>query len=283
MSLTPSEFDFLATMLVRESAIVLEPGKEYLIESRLTGLMRREGLETYAELVGELSSPGAGRLRDLVVDAMTTNETSFFRDTHPWATLRDEIIPSLVEARRSARRLTFWCAASSSGQEPYSLAMLLHEHFADVVAEWTVSIVGTDLSPTVIANASAGRFSQLEVDRGLPAAMLARHFRRDGIEWRISDDIRSMVRFEQGNLADDRCIQRTALVDGVLMRNVMIYFDPAVRARILRGVHARLRSDGFLLLGSGENAVLDDGCFERERRDRTIFFRPARQLSTTAS
>lgn len=274
-SLTAHDFDYLRHLVFDESAIVLEPGKEYLIETRLAPLLRREKLESYDALVRALAGPDAARLRELVVDAMTTNETSFFRDAHPWDSLRDEILPGLIDARRSVQRLTIWCAASSSGQEPYSLAMLLHEHFPDVAQNWSIRIIGTDLSPTMVRKATEGRFSQLEVNRGLPARMLATYFSRAGADWVIDEKIRRMVDFRRGNLIESNSWSQVPLVDGVFIRNVLIYFDRPTRTQILERVHDRLRSDGFLLLGSSETAVGIDGRYERVQVGKTVLFRPA--------
>ena len=275
MGLTSLEFRALAAVLHEESAISLEPGKEYLLESRLAPLLRAEGHDTWAPLVRAVCSGGSARLRAAVVDAMTTNETSFFRDVHPWATLGDVVLPALVAARRDVRRLTFWCAASSSGQEPHSLAMLLRERFPEVADGWDVRIIGTDLSPTMVARSSEGRYTQLEVGRGLPAASLARWFDRVGTEWQLRDEITRMVEFRQGNLDDERCFATLPRLDGVLVRNVLIYFDDATRARVVARVRERLQPDGFLLLGSSEHAVGVSGRFERHQEGRTIFFRPS--------
>ena len=275
MELTPHDFDVLRKLILDESAIVLEPGKEYLVESRLAPLLRAEELESYGRLVAELGRPGASRLRELVVDAMTTNETSFFRDTHPWDSLRDEILPELIEARRATKRLNIWCAASSSGQEPYSLAMLLHEHFPDVAQNWTVKILGTDISPKMVDRASSGCFSQLEVNRGLPARMLMKYFDRAGAEWQINADVRRLVDFRRGNLIEANSWTQLPFVDGVLIRNVLIYFDKETRVEILDRVHDRLRNDGFLMLGSSETAVGIDVKYQRQQIGKTILFRPA--------
>lgn len=275
MELTAPDFDFLRAMVLRESAIVLEPGKEYLVESRLAPLLRAEGLEDYSELVLALRGSSGARLSALVVDAMTTNETSFFRDSHPWDSLRDEILPDLIEARSKVKRLHFWCAASSSGQEPYSLAMLLHEHFPDVAQNWSVKILGTDLSPKMVERASAGRFSQLEVNRGLPARLLMTYFERNGTDWQVSESVRRIVEFRRGNLIEANSWTQLPYVDGIFIRNVLIYFDRQTRAQILDRAHDRLRSDGFLMLGSSETAVGVDDRYTRQQVGKTILFRPA--------
>lgn len=280
--LTTTEFDFLREIVLHESAIVLEPGKEYLIETRLAPILRREGIPSYGDFIAELRRPQGRRYVDMLVDAMTTNETSFFRDVHPWESLRHEILPPLIEARASVRRLTFWCAAASSGQEPYTLAMLLHEHFPEVAQNWTVRIIGTDLSPSMIAKSSSGRFSQLEVNRGLPAPLMMKYFSRVGTEWEIEPKLRRMCDFRVGNLVDDALWAQVPLVDAVFIRNVLIYFAKQTREDILGRVHGRLRSDGFLMLGSSETAVGADGRYERRQTGKTITFLPAAPASVPA-
>ncbi|HWL44744.1 MAG TPA: protein-glutamate O-methyltransferase CheR [Ilumatobacter sp.] len=267
------EFCRLSRIVCDESAIVLEAGKEYLVEARIGPILRREGLGSYGELVARIEARDGAALRAAVVDAMTTNETSFFRDGHPWEALREHLLPALAEARRSTRRLTFWCAAASSGQEPYSLAMLLHEHFAHVLATYEVRILATDLSPSTLERAESGRFSQLEVNRGLPATHLMRYFSRVGTEWKVADSLRSLIEFRVGNLIDAGDWARVPTVDAVFMRNVLIYFDTATRGEIVDRVHARLRPDGFLLLGSAETTV--GACaYERVQFQRTSVFVP---------
>lgn len=274
MELATTEFDYLRRIVFEQSAIVLEPGKEYLIESRLAPVLRTEGLESFEALIDGMRGPDAARLRGLVIDAMTTNETSFFRDTHPWETLRTELLPNLIEARKAVKRLTIWCGATSSGQEPYSLAMLIHEHFPEVAATWAVRISGIDLSPTMVQKSNEGRFSQLEVNRGLPASMLMKYFTRDGKDWQVVKEVLDMVEFGEGNLIDPATWAKVPLVDCIFIRNVLIYFDKATRQGILDRAHDRLRSDGFLMLGSSETAVGLDSAYERVQFGKTVVFRP---------
>jgi chemotaxis protein methyltransferase CheR len=261
-------------MVFEHSAIVLEPGKEYLIESRLAPVLRAEGLESFDALINGLRGSDAVRLRGLVIDAMTTNETSFFRDTHPWETLRTELLPELIEARSAIKRLTMWCGATSSGQEPFSLAMLIHEHFPEVAATWTVRISGIDLSPTMVHKSNEGRFSQLEVNRGLPATMLMKYFKREGKDWQVAKEVLDMVDFREGNLIDPATWAKVPLVDCIFIRNVLIYFDKPTRQGILDRTHDRLRSDGFLMLGSSETAVGLDSEYQRIQFGKTVVFRP---------
>jgi chemotaxis protein methyltransferase CheR len=273
MSLAAPDFDYLCQVVRSDSAIVLEPGKEYLFESRLQPLLRREGVANLGELVRKLRL-GSRELRAEVVDAMTTNETSFFRDGHPWQTLGDAIVPQLLAAR-PGQQLTIWCAACSSGQEPYSLAMVLRDRFPDACAAGRIRIVATDLSPSMLERCRLAAYSQLEVGRGVPMPMLAKWFVRKGINWVLHDDIRSMVELRTLNLAD--FVTWNSLppqFDLALIRNVLIYFDPATKSRILTETHRRLRPSGALLLGSSETTLGLVDCYSREQSGPTIYYRP---------
>jgi len=272
-AMSPTQFDYLRDMIHRESAIVLDLDKEYLVESRLAPIARREGLASVADLVQRLVSKPVASLRAQVVDAMTTNETSFFRDVHPWQTMRAQIIPDLLAARAKTRTLNIWCAACSSGQEPYSLAMLLLDEFPEIVADWNVRIVATDLSATMVERCLAGTFSQLEVNRGLTEPQLQRHFVRSGNSWQISDDVRRMVEVHAANLAVPSSIPRMGGIDLVLLRNVLIYFDDVSKERILSSIHRQMKSDSYLMLGSSEVSTGTATGFERCRSGRTIYFR----------
>ena len=268
MSLTPSAFGYVQQLVRAESAISLNPGKEYLVEARLAPLAEREGLASVAALVERL--PGAPEaLRDDVVQAMTTNETSFFRDVHPFEALRDDVLPAALAAN-GGRRLRLWSAAASTGQEAYSLAMLLAEHFAHVT---DAQILATDLSRDVLARAAAGRFTQLEVNRGLPAAMLIRWFERSGAEYHVKEELRRRVDFRQLNLS--RPWPALPQMDIVLLRNVLIYFDAPAKRAVLTQVSRVLAPGGVLFLGGAETTYgLDDG-WERVQVGRTSFYRPA--------
>jgi chemotaxis protein methyltransferase CheR len=273
-TMTNTQFQFLSDLVRKESAIVLEPGKEYLVESRLSPIARREGLSSVGDLVQRLSSTSAHGLRAQVVDAMTTNETSFYRDIHPWQTLKRDILPSLFAARASSKRLSIWCAACSSGQEPYSLAMMLKDEFADKCATWNISIAATDISESMVQRCRDGLFSQLEVNRGLPATGLMRHFQREGAEWRIDAGIRKMLDARPANLVVPSSMPAMGGIDLVMIRNVLIYFDDATKTQILGDVRSRMKADGYLMLGSSEVTTGAAAGFRREQVDKTIFFRP---------
>ena len=269
-TLAAPDFDYIAQLVHRRSAIVLEPGKEYLAESRLESIARDHGLASVGELVSHMRS-GMLDLSDAVVDAMTTNETSFFRDAHPFNALRDTVLPELIEARRVARSITIWCGATSSGQEPYSVAMLIREHFPELTG-WQVRIIATDISPSMLQRTREGRYSQLEVNRGLPAPMLVKHFTRDGMHWVVSDDLKRMVSAQYLNLNERWPVMPP--FDLVLLRNVLIYFDVPTKQQILAKVRQSLRPDGLLLLGGAETTMNLDANFERVPHGRSTWYRP---------
>jgi len=270
MPLATPDFEYVRTLVRERSAIVLEANKAYLVESRLGPVARAHGMDSIAALVGRLRTGARSGLHDQVVEALTTNETSFFRDIHPFETLRTIVLPALVERRRATRSLSIWSAACSSGQEPYSIAMLLREHFPQL-AGWNVDLLGTDLSEGMLARARAGVYSQLEVNRGVPAHLLVTHFAREGAGWRLSASIRAMARFRCMNLA--RTWPPAAPVDLLMLRNVLIYFDVPTKREILDRAHRALGPDGVLFLGGTETTLgVHDG-FERVTAGRTTYYR----------
>ncbi|MHB1327962.1 MAG: CheR family methyltransferase, partial [Gemmatimonadales bacterium] len=222
MAIQTQTFEFVRNLVHKRAAIVLEPGKEYLVESRLAPLARSEGFKSIDELVQRLAATAVTPLHTKVVEAMTTNETTFFRDLHPFEALRTVVLPRLIEARASTRRLTIWSAACSSGQEPVTLAMLIKEHFPQL-ATWRVSLLATDLSSAMVERTKAGRFSQLEINRGLPAPLLLKYFTKVGTDWLVREDIRAMIDCQVMNLATPW--PAFPPMDLILMRNVLIYFD----------------------------------------------------------
>ena len=253
-------FDYLRALVSRRSAIVIESGKEYLVESKLSNLARRTGHPTAWAMLDALMSAPEGPLHDEVVDAMTTNETSFFRDPPVFDTLSDVVIPDLVRRHRADRRLTIWSAACSSGQEPYSLAILLKEKFPEL-SSWQVRIVATDISSSMVEKAKSGKFTRLEVNRGLPAPLLLKHFDQKGMEWEIDPRLREPVTFRQLNLA--RPFPVLPPMDLVMLRNVLIYFSVADKQKVLERMRDVLRPGGYLVLGTSESTVNLDRCFER--------------------
>jgi chemotaxis protein methyltransferase CheR len=259
MAISPPDFAYISELARRRAAIVLEPGKEYLVESRLSGVAKVEGHAGLGELVARLkSTPESAPLHAKVIDALTTNETFFFRDHHPFEALRNTILPKLVRDRAASRKLNIWCAACSTGQEPYSVAMLLREHFP-VLASWNVKITATDLSPRVLGQAREGLYSQMEVNRGLPALYLIKHFRQEGGGWRLNEDIRKLVDFQELNLIQPWV--NHPVFDIVFLRNVMIYFDIPTKRTILKNIRRHLARDGYLFLGAAETVINMDAGF----------------------
>jgi chemotaxis protein methyltransferase CheR len=240
---------YLRDLVYRRSAIVLQADKTYLIDSRLAPLAREAGLGSIDELVGRIRSEDAGApLVRRVIEAMTTNETLFFRDLHPFEALKNRILPELIRARSKQRRLRIWCAAASTGQEPYSIAMTVREHFPEV-ASWDVKIVATDINAAVLQRARTATYRQLEVNRGLPAAMLVKYFERQGTDWIIKPIVKDLVRFAELNLLDPWNIGPQ---DIVFIRNVLIYFDVETKRQLLGRIRNLLEHDGYLVLGGAE-------------------------------
>ncbi|EMI56784.1 CheR family methyltransferase [Rhodopirellula sallentina] len=270
--LSPTDFDFLAKLVLERSAIVLEQSKSYLLESRLNPVARENGFDTIGELADALRKPNHRQLADAVVDAMTTNETSFYRDIHPFEVLKKQLLPELIEKRSKEKRLTIWSNACSSGQEVYSIAMMIREHFPQLL-DWDVRLRATDLSNDILERAQKGIFNQTEVNRGLPMQLLMKYFHREGVHWQINDDIRSMVRFDSVNLIENWPLT-LANVDVVFLRNVLIYFTPDTKRQILAKVRQRIKDDGCLFLGGSENTMNLTNEFERVQVDRTVYYRP---------
>ena len=249
--MTPLDYEYLRKLLKERSGLDLSADKQYLVESRLVPLARRVGVTGIPELVQKIKSGGADVLTTEVVEAMTTNETFFFRDKIPFDYLR-EILPALMQARANRRSLRIWSAASSTGQEPYSIAMLLKEA-GQALAGWRIEIVATDLSQGVLEKSKAGLFSQFEVQRGLPIQLLVKHFTQVGELWQLNADIRSMVQHRQLNLLQD--FSHLGMFDVIFCRNVLIYFDQDTKAAIFERLVKQLEPDGMLMLGAAESVV----------------------------
>jgi chemotaxis protein methyltransferase CheR len=270
MSISSGDFEYIRALVRERAAIVLQPDKQYLVEARLQALASREGYASVADLVARLRTAPAEELSRKVTEAMTTNETMFFRDGHPFETLRRIIIPELIKLRAERRTLDIWCGAASTGQEPYSLIMLLREHFP-LLAQWTVRVVATDISAEVLARARSGIYNQLEVNRGLPPALLQKYFRRQGSGWQINADVRRAVEFREMNL----CRPWPAMpeMDLIFLRNVLIYFDVDTKKAILGRVRRQLSEDGYLFVGSSETTINLDDAFFPVMYDRTVCYR----------
>jgi len=248
---TPLDYEFLRKLMKDRSGLVLSADKQYLVESRLLPVARKRGINGLGDLVQKLKS-GNESLTVEVVEAMTTNESFFYRDKIPFDHFRDTILPALHRARSGRRRLRIWCAAASTGQEPYSLAMCLKE-MGDKFAGWRVEIIGTDLSTEVLEKAKAGLYSQFEVQRGLPIQMLVKHFAANGELWQVSAELRAMVQFRPLNLLQD--FSHLGMFDVVFCRNVLIYFDQATKIGVLDRIARILEPDGYLALGAAETVV----------------------------
>jgi chemotaxis protein methyltransferase CheR len=267
---TDAEFTYISGMVRERSAIVLEPGKEYLVEARLAPLVRELGLESIGALVARLRQPAAGPLAERVTEAMTTNETSFFRDVAPFQALRTSVLPAVVQARSAQRRMRIWCAASSSGQEPYSIAMTMDDAFPEL-RDWDVQILATDLSPLMVERGRSGLYKAIEVNRGLPAPMLIKYFTKTGVDYQLKPEIRSMVAFSELNLIGTWPVFPT--FDIVFLRNVLIYFDVDTKRTIMGRVKRLLAPDGYLFLGAAETTMNIDEGFGRLPIERAGCYR----------
>ena len=279
MTLSPSAFAYVADLVRREAAIVLEPGKEYLVEARLHPLARAAGLADVSAYVAHLQSP-AGRVQQAaVVEALTTNETSWFRDREPFDVLVSHVIPDLLARTATRRKITIWSAACSSGQEAYTIAMLMAEHV--VPKGWQVEIVATDIAPSMVQRTQEGRYSQLEVGRGLPAPLMVKHFQRAGTQWQVSDQLRSMVRAQTLNLAAPFPLM--PVFDLVFLRNVLIYFDQPTKQSVLSRVRRVMSPDGYLFLGGAETTLGVDETWHRTAVGRLTLNRPRPQTDPPAT
>jgi len=250
--MTPADFDFLRKLLKDRSGLVLAAEKQYLAESRLLPLARRNGLSTLAELVGRLKQDDSGALATGVVDAMTTNETFFFRDKIPFEHFRDTIMPALIAARAREKRIRIWCTAASTGQEPYSLAMAL-EGMGAQLAGYKITILATDICGDVVEKAKAGIYTQFEVQRGLPIQLLVKFFTQTGEQWQLVPELRGMVQYRTLNLLND--FSPLGGFDVVFCRNVLIYFDQPTKIGVLTRLARQMPADGYLVLGAAETVV----------------------------
>jgi chemotaxis protein methyltransferase CheR len=276
-NLSEDEVDYVRKLVHTASGIALERDKDYLIHSRLLPLARRHNITTLAELLARARREGSRGTSKLalewqIVEALTTNETSFFRDLHPFDALRTHVFPALAAARQVERTINVWCAACSTGQEPYSVAILIREHFP-IFAGWRVRILATDLNREVLEQAISGRYTQLQVNRGLSAKLLVRHFHRaPSGDWQLNPEIMRMVEFSALNL-NSTLWHSFAAFDLIFMRNVMIYFEDSSKRLILDRLRNALRPDGYLLLGTAETTLHLSNDFAPERFGSATFFR----------
>jgi chemotaxis protein methyltransferase CheR len=267
-AISPDNYAWLQQHIYRHSGIVIDANKHYLLDARLLPIVRQENLRGLNDLCALLRATETGPLAHAVRDAMTTNETLFFRDAIPFRALQDTLIPEMLAAQPIVPRLRFWSAASSSGQEGYSLAMMLLDMGLD---SFSFDILATDISDIMLERGAAGLFSQLEVSRGLPAQQLVKYFQRVGADWQIRDEVRRKVRFQPFDLRDPA--KALGPFDCILCRNVLIYFDIATRKRILEQLFEALRPGGYLLLGAAETTLNLTDCFERRALGAASFYR----------
>lgn len=270
-AISRSDINYIRDLVRHHSAIVLEPDKAYLIEMRLTPLARQAGFASLQDLITSLRADTAVKgLHHQVVEAITTHETSFFRDLYPFEALKTVVLPELLAKRLPGQTITLWCAACSSGQEPFSVAMLAHEHFP-ALTKGKLRIIATDLSGAILARARAGLYSQIEINRGLPALLLTKYFDKQELNWRIKPHIRRMVEFHQSNLA----ISWPPMppLDIIFMRNVLIYFGVETKKAILAKVRSILKPDGYLFLGASETTLHLDAAFEPVSLEKTLCYK----------
>jgi len=270
MAIGNVEFDYIRDLVRECSALVLEPGKEYLVESRLDPLALQEGFPSLHYLIQQLRTNSFGPLHRKVVEAMTTNETTFFRDPRVFELVRTMVLPEILKKRADERTLNVWFAACSNGQEPYSFAILLREHFP-LVLGWKVRLIASDISRDVLARAQDACYTQLEINRGLPAPLLLKYFKKLNESWQLSQEVRRMVEFLEINLVE--AWPSLPRMDIIFMRNVLIYFGIDTKKNIFARIRRLLSQDGFLLLGGSETTVYIDEAFEPVPLERPALFR----------
>ena len=267
--LSIADLSFVCDLVYKEAAIVLDDTKSYLIEARLEPLAKREGFDSSRDLVESLRTTKSPALVSKAIDAMTTNETSFFRDVHPFVSLRKHVFPEIIGRKSAEKRISIWCAACSSGQEPYTIALVLKEHFPEL-RDWDVSILATDISDEMLTRCRKGIFSKLEVNRGLPAPLLIKYFLQEDAEWRLKDEIRSMIEFRELNLIAPFPLMPR--VDVVFIRNVLIYFDVKTKKEIMENIRLIMDPEGYMFLGGAETTFNIHDAFHRLRLDKSTCY-----------
>ena len=254
------DYEYIQHLIRERSGIVLDEDKQYLVDARLTPVLRQEKLSSIQDLVVQLRANPFNGLHQSVVEAMTTNETLFFRDAYPFEALKSKVFPDLLVARETKKQINIWCAACSSGQEPYSIAMLAKEFFG-LHPGWSTRIIATDLSRDILARAKQARYSQLEINRGLPAPYMVKYFKKEGMEWQLNQEIRNMVEFREMNLTAPWPAMPT--IEIIFLRNVLIYFDVEMKKSILAKARGLMSSDSYLFLGGAETTLYLDNRFEQ--------------------
>jgi chemotaxis protein methyltransferase CheR len=279
---TPLDYDYLRKCLKARSGLVLSADKQYLVESRLLPVARKAGLGNLGELVAALKAAQESQLMTAVVEAMTTNESFFFRDKSPFEHFRGTIMPSLLAARRNSRTIRIWSAAAATGQEPYSLVMCLKEIESEI-AGWRIEVLATDLSGEVLEKARAGLYTQFEVQRGLPIQLLIKYFSQSGELWQIAPEIREAVKYRQLNLLTE--FSHLGTFDLIFCRNVLIYFDQETKTDVLNRMARITAADGYLILGAAETAVglTDRFKMVSDKRGLYVPAAPAPRVATVAA
>ena len=274
-----SDFRFVSGLLKERSGLVIGEDKIYLLESRLAPIARKEGLANVDDLIAELKRTTNEALFAAVTEAMTTNESLFFRDKTPFENLKDHILPTLEKSRPADEKLRIWCAAASTGQEPYSIAILLKENEAEFAGR-NFEIIGTDISKQVLEKAKAGVYSQFEIQRGLPIRLLVKYFQQQDELWGVNPELKAMVQYREFNLLDD--FKPLGTWDVVFCRNVMIYFDQATKSDVLKRIAECLAPDGYLVLGAAETVLGISSEFEPVKGRRGLYQRVIEDESVNA-
>ena len=270
MSISEANFHYIRELIYQMSGNVLGDDKDYLVETRLEPLIRAQGFGSLHDLIARMREHPANGLHWSVVEAMINSETSFFRDVYPFEMLKKSVIPNLLTRRASERQLNIWCAAAASGQEPYSILMVLYDQFPTLY-RWDLNLLATDISKKMLARCIEGIYSQTEINRGLPAAFAVKYFEKKGIEWRVKDALRRPIKFRQMNLV--KPWPPLPRMDLIFLRNVLIYLSVETRRALLGKIRRVLSPDGYLFLGSAETTLnIDDG-FERLQLDRGVCYR----------
>ncbi len=271
MPLSKSDFEYLRILIKQKAGIILEDGKETLVEQRISPLMIQDKIASPEAFVTLLKSNPNHLLHQKFVDVLTTNESFFFRDWYPFEAFRKMVMPDIISKRLKDQKINIWFGASSSGQEPYSIAMLIDQHFP-TLANWKINMIGTDLSTEMVRRCKSGRYNQTEVSRGLPAAFLIKYFQKIGGEFVINDAMRAKIDFKQMNLLGNWG-PITSDLDVVFLRNVLIYFDLETKRTILKNINNLLKPGGYLFLGAAESTLNLVDCFERVQSEGAMFYK----------
>lgn len=270
MNISSLDFGYLRQLVRQHSAVVLTADKEYLAELHLGKLAQSEGFDSIAALVAYLRTQTFSDLHFRAIELLVTTETSFFRDVYPFDALKNFVLPELIERRNNERSLNIWCAACSSGQEPYTIAMLVREQFP-ILLNWNLRLIASDFSSQILTRARQGRYTQLEINRGLSPSLRDKYFQQQDNKWQIASNIRQMVEFRQINLIDS--LSSLPAMDIIFLRNVLIYFDTETKKTILAKVRSLLKPDGYLFLGGGETTLHLDDAFERVQIEKSVCYR----------